>query len=104
VIGSPIQSNEASEGETQLIRLAGEVYRELNSSQPSTIKVCRRSKTVTSQHCVLNHYFILDLNCLPRFHQYTKMSTEAAAAIVFGILQVSIGLAALWQQRQAQGR
>jgi hypothetical protein len=32
------------------------------------------------------------------------MSTEAAAAIVFGILQVGIGLAALWQQRQAQAR
>ena len=34
----------------------------------------------------------------------TKMSTEAAVAIVFGILQVGIGLAALWQQRQAQAR
>lgn len=32
------------------------------------------------------------------------MSTEAAAAIVFGILQVGIGLTALWQQRQAQAR
>ena len=36
--------------------------------------------------------------------QRYKMSTEAAAAIVFGILQVGIGLAALWQQRQAQAR
>jgi hypothetical protein len=32
------------------------------------------------------------------------MSTEAAAAIVFGILQVGISLAALWQQRQAQAQ
>jgi protein-S-isoprenylcysteine O-methyltransferase Ste14 len=39
-----------------------------------------------------------------QFTTSTKMSTEAAAAIVFGILQVGIGLAALWQQRQAQAR
>jgi protein-S-isoprenylcysteine O-methyltransferase Ste14 len=39
-----------------------------------------------------------------QFSASTKMSTEAAAAIVFGILQVGIGLAALWQQRQAQAR
>jgi hypothetical protein len=30
------------------------------------------------------------------------MSIEATAAIVFGILQASIGLTALWYQRQAQ--
>lgn len=28
------------------------------------------------------------------------MSTDVAAAIMFGILQVSIGLTAQWQQRQ----
>ena len=32
------------------------------------------------------------------------MSTEAAATIVFGVLQVCISLTALWQQRQAQAR
>lgn len=30
----------------------------------------------------------------------SALSPEALAAIVFGILQVGVGLAALWQQRQ----
>lgn len=32
------------------------------------------------------------------------MSSEVVTAIVFGVLQVGIGLVALWQQRRAQAQ
>ena len=51
------------------------------------------SKTYTAQSILIPQPFFVA-------HMLAQLSPEALASIVFGILQLSIGLIALWQQRQ----
>ena len=53
--------------------------------------ICQRH-TLPTRSLISQPFFVA--------HMLAQLSPEALASIVFGILQLSIGLIALWQQRQ----
>jgi hypothetical protein len=81
-----------------------DIYNELDSRSSFLHTQHSEKQASLTSHLLQALVFTLLVFSDISYYRLYQMSTEAAAAIVFGTLQVSISLAALYYQRQAQLR